>query len=99
MIVLACIGNSDDKLPQQRWAAFQIEFRSTVLEDTRVRIFGDWHSHPDSIFQNASIMFETPDDAVPELKGELAALATIYGQDSIAWNELTETQMLGATAA
>lgn len=98
MIVLACIGNSDDKLPQRRWAAFQLEFRTTIL-GWDGQVFGDWHSHPDSIFQNASIMFDAPDDKVAELKGELTALATIYGQDSIAWNQLTKTEMLGAPAA
>lgn len=95
MIVLACIGNSDDKLPQRRWAAFQLEFRTTILEERGVKIYGDWHSTPDSIYQNAAIMFETADEDVHELKGELAALATIYKQDSIAWNELTRTEMLG----
>lgn len=95
-MVLACIGNSDDKLPQARWAALQIEFRTVVLDRPNITIFGDWHSHPDSMYQNASIMFEIDDDNVPELKGDLAALAKIYGQDSIAWNELTETVFLGA---
>jgi hypothetical protein len=97
VIVMTAIGNSDNKLPQKLWAAFQLELRSTVLS-ADAQIFGDWHSYPDSIYQNACICFELDDDKVPEIKGELAALATIYGQDSIAWNELRQTEFLGSAA-
>lgn len=92
------IGNSDDKLSQRDWVCFQLDVRLAV-QATTATIHGDWHSLPDSIFQNACLCIELDDDEVPEFKGVLAALATVYKQNSIAWNEITGgTQFLGQRA-
>lgn len=92
MIVYVGIGNSDDKLPQRDWVLFQLDTRQAI-KDAAGYVIGDWHSFPDSIFQNACICFDLDDDKAPELKGTLAAIATQYRQDSIAW-AVADTQML-----
>lgn len=94
MIVYISIGNSDDKLPQRRWAAYMLDVR-LCLRDFKVTTFGVWSSFPDSIYQNASYCFEVKDERVPELKGNLSAIAKIYEQDAIAWNAVTTTEFLG----
>jgi hypothetical protein len=88
------IGNSDDKLSQREWVAFQIDIRQAI-QDTRSTIHGDWTSFPDSIFQNACWCVELDDEAVPEFKGVLAALAVEYKQDAIAWNQIARTEFIG----
>jgi hypothetical protein len=93
-----CVGNSDDKLPQRQWVSLQLEIRMAIQE-TAAAILGDWHSAPDSIYQNACWCIEIDGDEVPELKGHLAALATVYKQQSIAWNACTDTEFLGQKAA
>lgn len=94
MIAYVSIGNSDDKLPQHDWAKFQIDLQST-LHAAGGYFHGEWYSSPNSIFQNHCICLEIDDDAVPELQGQLAALAVEYRQDAICWAPATSTQFLG----
>jgi hypothetical protein len=89
------IGNSDNKLTQREWVSFQLDMRM-LLQSTSVNILGDWLSLPDSIYLNACWCIEIDSEKVPELKGDLAALATLHRQDAIAWNEVTATEFLGA---
>jgi hypothetical protein len=91
------IGNSDDKLTQREWVLFQIEVR-TAVQDADATIHGDWHSLPDSIYQNACWCVELDDHNVPEFKGVLAALAVQYKQDAIAWNQIARTEFIGPAA-
>lgn len=93
-VVYIGIGNSDDKLSQREWACFQIDVRD-ALRQRDAHLIGEWHSYPDSIFQNGCYAIDTDGAAVDELKGDLAALATIYKQDAIAWAEAPTTLMLG----
>lgn len=97
MIALISIGNSDDKLSQRQWAAFQIDVRYH-LRDIDADIYGSWHSYPDSIYQNACFCFELPDEQIPELKNVLSILAEDYKQDAIAFNVVTATEMIGPPA-
>ncbi len=96
-VVYVAIGNSDDKLGQSRWACFQIDTKDAIMAAADT-IHGDWHSYPDSIYQNACFCFEIDPDKVPELKGTLAAIATEYQQDAIAWNKVTGTDFLGPSS-
>lgn len=93
-VIYIGIGNSDDKLPQREWALFQIDVKQ-LLRQRDAFLIGEWHSYPDSIFQNACYAIDVDDAQVPELKGDLAAMATVYKQDAIAWAEAPNTEMLG----
>lgn len=91
------IGNSDDKLTQQEWAALQHDVMN-IFDDHNVEMIGYWHSLPDSMYQNACYCIVADLDKIPEMKGQLAALATIFRQDAIAWSEAPLTEMLGPTS-
>jgi hypothetical protein len=93
-VIYIGIGNSDDKLGQREWAAFQIDVK-TVLRKHRVLVIGEWHSLPDSSFQNACFAIDGDVPELPEIQGELTALAKIYHQDSIAWAVAPDTVFLG----
>lgn len=88
------IGNSDDKLPQGEWAALQIEVQE-LLREFGAEPIGDWYSSPHSIYQNACFAFTIDEDVVPELQGQLTAMATEFKQDAFAWNEIVTTYFLG----
>lgn len=97
-VVFIGIGNSDDKLTQRAWVAFQLDVRNAI-QDTTATIHGDWTSYPDSLYQNATWCVELVDDEVPEFKGVLAAIAVQYKQDAIAWNQIARTEFLGPASA
>lgn len=97
-VVYIGIGNSDDKLSQREWARFQLEVRQ-ALRHHSCHLLGEWHSHPESMFQNACYAIDGDNAEVPELKGDLAALATVYRQEAIAWAEAPSTEMLGQKQA
>lgn len=99
MNVLVGIGNSDNRLTQQEWVAFLLEVKKVLRYEANAHIHGDWHSYPDSIYQNAAWCVEVDDEKVPELKGALSAIAHIYRQEAIAWNEMTEVEFLGPKGA
>src|SRR5690348_9382101 len=87
--VYVSIGNSDDKLTQGRWADFVREVWH-VLMNRSVKVHGAWFSAPDSPYQNACwcVEFLSGTSFDPNYKlaqGNLAKLAHVYGQDSIAW--------------
>jgi hypothetical protein len=94
-VIYIGFGNSDDKLGQREWALFQIQL-GDVLRNRNANVIGYWHSYPESMYQNACYAVQVDPDLVPELKGDLAALATEFRQDSIAWAEAPTTEFLGA---
>ncbi len=85
------IGNTDNKLTQQEWAAF-IEDVEIVL--TGLPMHGAWFSRPDAPWQNACWLVDlsekTPGYAT-DLKVVMGHLAARYNQDSIAWAEAATT--------
>lgn len=93
-VIYIGIGNSDDKLTQFRWASYQLDVKR-VLRKYRAVVIGEWHSAPDSSFQNACYAIDGDLPELPEIQGELAALAKIYDQDSIAWAVAPDTIFLG----
>jgi len=89
MTVYVSIGNSDDKLTQREWCSFVAEVEEEIEALAR-QIHGMWFSRPDAAWQNACWCFEPPADT-RELKEDLAGIASLYRQDSIAWAEATTT--------
>lgn len=75
------IGNSDDKLPQRRWAEFYADVDAVVRAQAS-KVHGAWMSNPIDPWQNACWCVEAPNLTV--LERDLAAMAYRYGQDSIA---------------
>jgi hypothetical protein len=94
--VYASIGNSDDKLSQARWSQFVWAFRDCMGRFASV-VYGEWLSAPDSSYQNACVAIATEIPLM--LKAALATLAEEYGQDSIAWAEVAETEFIAGTPA
>ena len=92
-IVCAEIGNSDDKLTQARWAAF-CQDTDDIIRFTAARIFGVRYSEPASEYQNACWHFTIRPSEAGSLKAELAENAAEYQQESIAWSQITQTEML-----
>lgn len=93
--VYACIGNSDDKLPQARWAELHRKFVS-LIRQRATAVYGEWVSPSGSPWQNACVGFEIDHGDVDLLQHDLRSLAAEYGQDSIAWSE-AKTRLLTAT--
>ena len=76
-----CIGNSDNKLTQKRWAEFieDIDLCAKLFQ-----VHGRWFSAPDSQFQNAAWCIEGSKPQIDALRPVLALMAKRYEQDSIA---------------
>lgn len=79
------IGNSDNKLSQQKWALFCHQLTEYVARNS-TNIYGVWHSLPNDSYQNMCIGFETKQDRSLIIK-VLEAMAEDYNQDSIALSE------------
>lgn len=100
MIVTFAIGNSDDKLTQQEWAAFLGEVHTLAAQvvHTHVGVVVQFmgYSAPGAPWQNALWAIELPDDPDPReaLRGRLKVLAGRYRQDAVAWWESGRTEML-----
>lgn len=77
------IGNSDDKLTQNRWAHFYAGTKSLVHDFATAVHFGGY-SPGFSHWQNACWVFEVEQHLLPDLREHLAEHAFRYDQDSIA---------------
>jgi len=97
LTVYVSIGNSDDRLTQAEWAAFAGAVQGAVRCAARV-IHGEWASLPLAAYQNACWCVELEPAAVQELRRELASIAAMFRQDSIAWAPVSATEFLGAPA-
>jgi hypothetical protein len=91
--VYASIGNSDDKLTQERWSAYLRTFLAAI-RGAAERIHGEWHSAPTSAYQNACVCFEVHPAEVADLRALFADLAHRFGQDSIAWAAVERTEFI-----
>lgn len=87
------LGNSDDKLSQDRWASFVRCARDRLRRHAR-EIHGEWYSAPDSDYQNACFCVVIPEDSAGLVKMELSTLREDYQQDSIAWSEAPVTEFI-----
>lgn len=93
LTVYASIGNSDDKLTQAQWAEFH-EIFAALIRKAADRVYGDWHSLPNSPWQNACLAFEIGAQSAARLKAALADLAAEYRQDCVAW-AVAATEFVG----
>lgn len=89
------IGNSDNKLPQERWSDFQSDFQILINDlfyGDKATVHGMWYSLPTASFQNMCICVEIPaQEDRHSLELSLRALCNEYEQDSIAWAEVPQT--------
>lgn len=93
MNVYIGIGNTDNKLTQQEWAAFIGSVEATI---SGFRKHGAWFSRPDAPWQNACWLVDFTDSSdlsVEMVKSNLRRFAAAYSQDSIAW-AVAETEFL-----
>jgi hypothetical protein len=91
--VYVSIGNSDDKLSQKEWAEFVRDFNRSMRRYA-TQIYGEWYSNPAARYQNACIAAAIQDGVVDVLRGELTEMRTYYGQDSVAWAVVGETEFI-----
>jgi hypothetical protein len=101
VIVSFAIGNSDDKLTQVVWSQFVRNVTAMVeavaAEGAQVHFAG--YSAPAQPWQNAVWVLDLGSGADAdalrgEIRCELAELCGKYGQDSIAWWEACEVDMI-----
>lgn len=78
------IGNSDDKLPQARWAAYILD-AGAVVQAYAGKVHFVGFSDPRVMWQNACYVFEMNPNNHQALRDDLADLAERFGQDSIAF--------------
>jgi hypothetical protein len=89
--ILIVIGNSDDKLTQQRWADFIRDVEELIIgleSYAGVTVHGRWHAYPGTQWQNASWLLQVDGAMLPhteDLRDDLRILCARYEQDSIAW--------------
>jgi len=96
MLYYITIGNSDDKLSQQRWAEFCQQVDRHLKGAVFLRHFHGY-SLPNAAWQNAIWAIEINDasDAlVDAVKEGLRRLADQFKQDSIAWTQAPFTEFL-----
>lgn len=96
--VYISIGNSDDKLAQAEWAAFAATVQGAVRR-AAAAVHGEWASLPYASFQNACWCVALEPEATSRLRPELASIAGIYRQDSIAWAEAPVTEFIAGASA
>lgn len=94
------IGNSDNKLPQQRWSTFATFVRRAVTQAAREpggEILFEGYSLPNAPYQNACWALALPYDqtAVAQLKADLADLGGHFDQDSVGYAVAPVTEFLG----
>lgn len=82
--VSVMLGNSDNKLPQDRWATFVASVRAHV-EKYACQIHMDGGPGTDSLWQNWCFMFVVEAEKVPGLVAALQETRGYYRQRGIAW--------------
>lgn len=97
MITYITIGNSDDKLTQQEWAAYFSAVAVAIQRATAAAggtVHGQWASEPASAWQNACWCIDIGTDSAELLKWRLAEIAGDFRQESIAWAEARKTEFI-----
>lgn len=91
--VTLCLGNTDNKLTQQRWSHYVAAIRSLVEYYGRPHFTGC--SNPDAPVQNACVVFTINDAALAALRDRLPAVLRRYEQNSVAI-VVGETELLAS---
>lgn len=91
--VYISIGNSDDRLPQRRWAEFAWAMHSEL--EPLGRFLGEWASDPVAPWQNAcwAVRFESAERA-QQAKALIANIGRAYQQTAVAWAAAPQTEMI-----
>ncbi len=94
--VYLTIGNSDDKLSQAAWSAYCDDVTYVVNAAARDggRVHAACFSSPTVPWQNAIWCVELDDGRAAVLRRALALLARRYRQDSIAWAQVDQVDMI-----
>lgn len=94
--VYVTIGNSDDKLSQASWSRFCDDVTYLISATARDggRVHAACFSGPAVPWQNAIWCVELHGNRVTALRGGLALLARRYRQDSIAWAQVDQVDMI-----
>lgn len=95
--IFVTIGNSDDKLTQERWHNYTVAVRLTIDGYAR-EVYGEFYSNPNSRWQNACWSFTIEENAniKLELANKLASVAKQFNQESIAWSKAQSTLIKAA---
>ena len=91
--VYITIGNSDNRLTQQRWSAFIADLL-TVVQEYSTQIYGPWYSSPTTPLQNACVGVVVSVHHVDRMRARLTELRHEYSQDSIAWAPVDQVRFL-----
>lgn len=81
--VTLCIGNSDDKLPQVRWAEYIMAIE-TMLHKLNADVKFSGFSSPHAKWQNACWVFMLYDHKLPDFKNRVNHIRGEFDQDSAA---------------
>lgn len=100
--VYVTIGNTDDKLSQGEWAKFIGDVNASMilakLDGGVVHFAG--HSWPDAPWQNAMWCVQLASaDLADALKTRMAELARRHRQDTIAWAQVDQVELVPAAPA
>lgn len=77
------IGNTDNKLSQQKWSSFCRDLQTVCSARGEIHFSGG--SAIDAPWQNYCICLNVNEDAVDEFRECIKKLRTEYAQDSAAW--------------
>ena len=81
------IGNSDDRLSQERWSEFIDSVAGEINRWAGGQVHFTGYSNPTATWQNAAWVFNVPSDKASWLKYYLTKACREFSQDSIAWTE------------
>lgn len=87
--IAVMIGNTDNKLTQQRWSEFCSDVRAVIegAVSARGNIYGEWFSASDAPWQNAAWCVEVDEQDLMLFRHNLIEVRKRYSQDSIGWME------------
>ena len=80
------IGNTDDKLIQERWADFYNHVSSAIYHRSNEIHFSGASSNYEK-WQNAAWIFEIADAEAIRLRSDMNLFCNMFDQDSIAWSD------------
>lgn len=98
-VVYVTVGNTDDRLPQRRWAVLCAFVRASIHAAAREpggRIVFEGAGGATGPYQNAVWALVLPDDpvVVERLRSDLRELAGTFEQDAIVWAQCPSPEML-----
>jgi hypothetical protein len=91
--VYISIGNSDHILSQAQWSDFYFNM-AEAIGDVAEKYHGEWTSDSTDRYMNACWCVEINVPDIPEARLKLVKVRERYGQDSVAWAEVGETEFL-----